>query len=57
MWVQYFTPEPKWSSMEWNNKGTPPPKKFKTQLSAGNVTASVFWDSGGVINFDFLLHG
>jgi histone-lysine N-methyltransferase SETMAR len=42
--------------MEWCHKGSPPPKKFKTQLSAGNIMASVFWDSEGVIHVDFLQH-
>jgi hypothetical protein len=32
-WVHYFSPESKWSSMEWHHKGSPPPKNFKTQLA------------------------
>jgi hypothetical protein len=28
-----------------------------TQLSAGKIMASVFWDSEGVIHVDFLPHG
>ena len=32
----------------------PRPKKFKTQLSAGKVMATVFWDAKGVIMLDFL---
>jgi hypothetical protein len=31
-------------------------QKFKTQLSAGKIMASAFWDSG-VIHVDFLPHG
>lgn len=31
-------------------------KKIKTQESAIKITASVFWDSGGVIYVDFLPH-
>jgi hypothetical protein len=38
------------SSMEWSHKGYTPPSKFKTQLSADKVMASVFWDSEGVIH-------
>ena len=34
--------------------GSPRPKKFKTQPSAGKVVASVFWDAQGVIMLDFL---
>jgi hypothetical protein len=29
---------------------------FKTQLSAGNIMASVFWDSEGVIHVGFIPH-
>jgi hypothetical protein len=53
MWVHYFTPESKQSSMEWCHTGSPPPKKFKTQLSVDKIMASVFWDSG-VSHVDFL---
>ena len=35
-------------------RGSPRPKKFKTQPSAGNVMATVFWDAQGVIMLDFL---
>ena len=34
--------------------GSPRPKKFKTQPSAGKVIATVFWDAHGVIMLDFL---
>ena len=34
--------------------GSPRPKKFKTQPSAGKVMATVFWDAHGVIMLDFL---
>ena len=35
--------------------GSPRPKKFKTQSSAGKVMATVFWDAQGIIMFtDFL---
>jgi hypothetical protein len=44
-WIHYFTQESKHSSTEWHHKQSSPPKEFKTQLSAGKITASVFWDS------------
>jgi hypothetical protein len=56
MWVYYFTPESKQSSMGWCYTVSPPPKKFKTQLSVGKIIASVFWDSEGVSRVDFLPH-
>ena len=34
--------------------GSPRPKKFKTQPSAGKVMATVFWDAEGVIMLDVL---
>ena len=34
--------------------GSPRPKKFKTQPSAGKVMVTVFWDAQGVIMLDFL---
>jgi hypothetical protein len=44
--------------MEWcHKKGSLPHKKFKTQLSANNILASVFWNSEGMIHVDFLSHG
>jgi hypothetical protein len=53
MRMYYFTPEPKWSSMEWHQKGSPL-QKFRTRPSAGKIMASVFWDSEGVVRVDFL---
>ena len=41
-------------SRQWVGPGSPRPKKFKTQLSAGKVMATVFWDAKGVIMLDFL---
>ena len=41
-------------SRQWVGPGSPRPKKFKTQPSAGKVMATVFWDAKGVIMSDFL---
>ena len=43
----------KLKSRQWVGSGSPRPKKFKTQPSAGKVMATVFWDAKGVI-MDFL---
>ena len=40
-------------SRQWVGPGSPRPKKFKTQPSAGKVMATVFWDAQGVIMLDF----
>jgi hypothetical protein len=57
MWVHYFTPESKRSSVGWCQEGSPLPKKFRTRLSVSNVTASMFWYSIGVSHLYFLPHG
>ena len=42
-WVHYYEPENKAQSCQSVGPGSPRPKKFKTQLSAGKVMAAVFW--------------
>ena len=54
IWVHYYEPENKAKSRQWVGPGSPRPKKFKTQPSAGKVMAAVFWDAQGVIMLDFL---
>ena len=53
-WVHYYEPENKAQSCQWVGPGSPRPKKFKTQPSAGKVMATVFWDTKGVIMLDLL---
>ena len=53
-WVHYYEPENKAQSRQWVGPGSPRPKKFKTQPSAGKVMATVFWDAKGVIMLDFI---
>ena len=53
-WVHYYEPENKAQSRQWVGPGSPRPKKFKMQPSAGKVMATVFWDAKGVIMLDFL---
>ena len=48
-WVHYYEPENKAQSRQRVGPGSPRPKKFKTQPSAGKVMAAVFWDAQGVI--------
>jgi hypothetical protein len=43
--------------MEYCQKGSPAPKKFKTKASAGKVMLTVFWNSEGVVLTDFLEKG
>ena len=42
-WVHYYEPENKAQKCQWVGPGSPRPKKFKTQPSAGKVMATVFW--------------
>ena len=44
----------KLKSRQWVELGSPRPKKFKTQPSAGKVKATVFWDAKSVIMLDLL---
>ena len=53
-WVHYYEPENKAQSRQWVGPGSPRPKKFRTQPSAGKVMATVFWDAHGIIMRDFL---
>ena len=52
-WVHYYEPENKAQSRQWVGPGSPRPKMFKTQPSAGKETATVFWDAKGVIMLTF----
>ena len=52
-WIHHWDPETKKESMQWKHPGSPPPKKFKTQPSAGKVMATVFWDSKGVLLINY----
>jgi len=47
-WFCRYDPESKQQSMEWRHSGSPHPKKFQVQKSAGKVLASIFWDQDGI---------
>ena len=53
-WSHHFDPESKMQSKQWKHPGSPSPKKFKRNHSAGKVMASIFWDSQGVIMIEYL---
>lgn len=55
-WVHHWDPETKQESMQWKHRGSPPPRKFRTQASAGKVMATVFWDSEGILLVDYMPH-
>ena len=55
-WIHHWDPETKQESMQWKHLDSPPPKKFRTQSSAGKIMATIFWDSSGVLLIDYMPH-
>ena len=52
-WVHYYEQENKAQSRHWVGSGSPRPKKFKTQPSAGKVMATVFWTQKALLCWTF----
>ena len=55
-WIHHWDPDTKQKSMQWKHANSPPPRKFRTQQSAGKIMATVFWDCKGVLLVDYLPH-
>ena len=54
----YITdPETKQQSTEWQHTGSPRPKKFRVQKSAGKILASIFWAQDAILLIDYLPKG
>ena len=53
-WIHHWDPETKLESMQWKHPGSPPPKKFRTQPSAGKIMATIFWDAKGILMIDYM---
>lgn len=56
-WVFHWDPPTKQESMQWLHKGSPPPKKAKTQASAGKLMATIFWDNEGILWIEYMQKG
>jgi len=56
-WLYHYDPETKQQSVEWGHRGSPHPKKFRVQKSAGKVLASILWDQDGILHIDYLPKG
>jgi len=56
-WSYRYDLETKQQSMELGHSGSPCPKKFRVQKSAGKVLASIFWDQDGILLIDYLPKG
>ena len=55
--MHHNTPDTKQESRQWTTGAESTPKKKKTIPSAGEVTATVFWNESGVIFNDYLEKG
>jgi len=55
--LYHYDPETKQKSMEWRHSGSPRPKKFRVQKSAGKFLASIFWDQDDILFIDYLPKG
>jgi len=56
-WLYHYDPETKQQSLEWRPSGSPRPKKFRGQKSAGKILASIFWDQYGILLIDYFRKG
>ena len=57
-WLYQYDPETKQQSMEWRNSGSPRPKTFRVQKSAGKVVVSNFFlNQDGILLTDYLPNG
>jgi len=56
-WLYYCDLETKQQSMEWRDSGSPRPKKFRVQKSAGKVIASIVFYQDDVLLIDYLPKG
>ena len=56
-WFHHYIPESNRQSAEWTAKGEICPKRLKTQMAAGKVLASVFWDAHSILFIDYLKKG
>jgi len=56
-YINHYYPQTKQQSMEWQHNGSPHPKKFQAQKSAGKVLASIFWDQDSILLTDYLPKG
>ena len=52
-WIHYYEPENKAQSRQWVGPGSPRPKKFKTQPSAGKVWSQYFGTQKALLCWTF----
>ena len=56
-WLYHCDPETKQQSVEWRHSGSPRPKKFRVQKTAGKFLALIFWDQDGILLICYLPKG
>jgi len=56
-WLYHYDPEKKQQLMDWQHGGSPRPKKFQVQKSAGKVLALIFLDQDGILLIHYLPKG
>jgi len=55
--IGYITMNRRQESMEWQHNGSPRPKKFQVQKSAGKVVAMIFCDQDNIVLIHYLPKG
>ena len=55
--LYHYDPETKEQSIEWRHSGSPRPKIFRVQKSAGKFLALIFWDQASILLVDYLPKG
>jgi hypothetical protein len=56
-WLYHYDPETKQETMEWRHSGSPRPKNFRVQNSAGKFLASISFNQDGILFTDYLPKG
>jgi len=56
-WSYHYDTETKQQSMECRHSGSPRPRTFRMQKSAGKFLASNFWDQVGILLIDYFSKG
>jgi len=53
-WLYHYDPETNQQSVECRHSGSPRPKTFRLQKSAGKVLALIFWDQDVILLINYL---
>jgi len=56
-WLYHYDPGTKQQSVKWRVSGSPRPKVFRVQKSAGKFLFSIFWDQDGILLIDYVPKG